>query len=405
MDRFKVVNDACGREAGDELLRRIGTLFYGLLGSRDTLARLGGDEFGVLLGYCSLARAKEIAGKFQRAVEDLRYVWKEKSFSLGVSIGLIPITAASGRTADVLRAATAACYTAKNAGGNRVHLALPGAAPEGEQQAESRRIMRLSRAADEGHFQLYAQAAVALAPERPARFRCEILLRLADEHGGVETAGSFLPRAERHSLMPAIDLWVVRQTIALLGRLHRDRPDFELPLCSINLSGSSLNDAGLVPAVRESLAQHRVPPGALCFEITEAAALGNFAEMVRLISEIQAMGCGIGLDDFGNSLASLAHLKALPVDYVKIGGRYVRNVADDPVYGALVGAVKEIGGIMGIVTIAKEVESETTLEKLRGLGVEYAQGNAVAAPVPLVGANGELALSHVQRPAAGGLAG
>jgi Amt family ammonium transporter len=332
-------------------------------------------------------------------------VSKGRSFSLGVSIGLVPITAASGRTADVLRTARAACYAAKNAGGNRVHLAQPEAAPQVQQQVESRRIMRLSRAVDEGHFQLYAQATVPLAPERPARPRCEILLRLSDERGGVETAGAFLPRAERHRLMPAIDRWVVRQTVAVLGRLHRDQPELELPLCSINLSASSLNDADLVPAVRESLAQHRLPPEALCFEISEAAALGNFAEMVRLISEIRTMGCGIGLDDFGSSLASLAHLKALPVDYVKFGGHSVQGVADDPVYGALVSAVKEIGRIMGIVTIAKEVESETVLQKLRGLGVGYAQGHAVAAPAPLLNANGEVALPHVQRLAAAGAPG
>jgi len=400
LDRFKVVNDTCGHEAGDDLLRRIGGLFYGQLSGRNTLARLGGDEFGVLLEYCPLTKAEEIAGKLKRAIEEFRYVWKERTFSLGVSVGLVPITAASGSPAEILRAADAACYAAKNAGGNRVHLARPEAAPQVQQQVESRRIVHLSRAVDEGHFQLYAQATVPLAPERPARPRCEILLRLADERGGVETAGAFLPRAERHRLMPAIDRWVVHQTIAVLGRLHRDQPGFELPVCSINLSASSLDDVDLVPAVREYLVQYRLPPEALCFEISEAAALGNFAEMVRLISEVQAMGCGIGLDNFGNSLASLAHLKALPVDYVKIGGYYVRGVADDPVYGALVSAVKEIGRIMGIVTIAKEVESETILHKLRVLGVGYAQGHAVAWPAPLVDANGEVALPRVQRPAA-----
>jgi diguanylate cyclase (GGDEF)-like protein/PAS domain S-box-containing protein len=403
LDRFKVVNDTCGHEAGDDLLRRIGGLFYGQLSGRNTLARLGGDEFGVLLEYCPLTKAEEIAGKLKRAIEEFRYVWKERTFSLGVSVGLVPITAASGPPAEILRAADAACYAAKNAGGNRVHLARPEAAPQVQQQVESRRIVHLSRAVDEGHFQLYAQATVPLAPERPARPRCEILLRLTDERGGVETAGAFLPRAERHRLMPAIDRWVVHQTIAVLGRLHRDQPGFELPVCSINLSASSLDDVDLVPAVREYLVQYRLPPEALCFEISEAAALGNFAEMVRLISEVQAMGCGIGLDNFGNSLASLAHLKALPVDYVKIGGYYVRGVADDPVYGALVSAVKEIGRIMGIVTIAKEVESETILHKLRVLGVGYAQGHAVAWPAPLVDANGEVALAHVQRPAAPGV--
>src|SRR6184192_972540 len=397
LDRFKLVNDSCGHEAGDDLLRKISRLLSGHVRSRDTLARLGGDEFGVLLEYCSLTKAEEIAGKLERAIEEFRYVWAERSFSLGVSIGVVAITAASGRTADVLRAADEACYAAKDAGGNRVHVGQPEAAPGVHQQVETRRIMRLTRAVDEGKFQLYAQAIVPLAPELPARPRCEILLRLPDERGGVETADAFLPQAERHRLMPAIDRWVVRQTVAVLGQWHRDHPEFALPLCSVNLSVSSLDDPDLVPAVREYLAQHRLPPDALCFEITEAALLGNFAQLVRLIAEVRATGCGVGLDNFGNSLASFANLKALSVDYVKIGGHYVRGVVDDPVYGTLVRAVNEIGRIMGITTIAEEVESETILQKLRGLGVGYAQGHAVAPPAPLVDRDGQVTLPHVQR--------
>jgi diguanylate cyclase (GGDEF)-like protein len=399
LDRFKVVNDTCGHEAGDDLLRKIAGLLRGRLRSRDTLARLGGDEFGVLLEYCSVTKAEEIAGKLQRAIEDFRYAWGERSFSLGVSIGVVPITAASGRTADVLRAADEACYAAKDAGGHRVHLGRPEAAPGVQQEVETRRITRLTRAVDEGKFQLYAQPIVPLAPKVPARPRCEILLRLPDERGGVESAEAFLPQAERHRLMPAIDRWVVRQTVAVLGQWHRDHPAFELPLCSINLSVSSLDDPDLVPAVREYLTQHRLPPEALCFEIAEAAALGSFAQLVRLISEIRAAGCGVGLDNFGNSLASFAHLKALSVDYVKIGGHYVRGVVDDPVYGTLVSTVNAIGRIMGIVTIAEEVENETILEKLRGLGVGYAQGHAVAPPAPLVDKDGAVTLPQVPRSA------
>jgi EAL domain-containing protein (putative c-di-GMP-specific phosphodiesterase class I) len=249
----------------------------------------------------------------------------------------------------------------------------------------------------EGRFQLYAQPIVPLALERRARPRCEILLRLPDERGGVETPDSFLPQAERHRLIPAIDRWVVRQTVTLLGAWHRDHPECELPLCSINLSVSSLEDVDLVAAVREYLAQHRLPPEALSFEITEAAALGDFAQLVRLISEIRATGCGVGLDDFGSGLTSFAHLKALPVDYVKIGGHYVRGAVDDPVYGTIVSTVNQIGRIMGVTTIAEEVESEIILQKVRALGVEYAQGHAVAPPAPLVNAEGDVALPCVQR--------
>jgi diguanylate cyclase (GGDEF)-like protein/PAS domain S-box-containing protein len=353
LDRFKLVNDSCGHEAGDELLKTVGSVLAGRLRRRDTLGRLGGDEFGVLLEHCSSAKAEEIARSLLEAIENFPYVWGERSFSLGASIGVVPITAASGQTADVLRAADDACYAAKDAGGNRVHLARPEAAPGIQWEVESRRITQLTRAVDEGRFQLYAQPIVPLAPERPARPRCEILLRLPDEHGGVESPDSFLPQAERYRLIPAIDRWVVRQTVAFLAKWHREHPECELPLCSINLSVSSLDDADLIPAAREALTQHELPPEALCFEIVEAAALGSFAKVARLISEIRATGCGVGLDDFGSGLTSFAHLKALPVDYVKIGGHYVRGVVEDPVFGTLVSAVNQIGQIMGITTMLR----------------------------------------------------
>jgi len=398
LDRFKLVNDAGGHEAGDSVLRTIGSLLQGRLRSRDTVGRLGGDEFGALLEHCSLAKAEEIAASLQRAIESVPYVWGERTFSLGVSIGVVPITAATGRPADLLRAADDACYAAKRAGGNRVRLGRVDAAPGVQQQeVESHRITRLNRALAESRFQLYSQAIVPLVPEPRGRPRCEILLRLPVEHGGLETPDSFIPQAERSHLMPAIDRWVVRQTVALLGQWQRDHPECELPLCAINLSASSLDDADLVPAVREYLTQQRLPPDALCFEIAEAAALGNYAQLVRFISEIRATGCGVGLDDFGNSLTSFAYRKALSVDFVKISGHYVRGIVDDPVYGTLVSTVNEVGRIMGIVTIAEEVENETILHKLRALGVGYAQGHAVAPPLPLTDAEGDVALPCVQR--------
>ena len=399
LDRFKIVNDIGGHESGDALLHEIGSLLGSLLRGRDTVGRLGGDEFGVLL-ECTLPKAEEIARKIQRAITDLRFVREGRSFSVGVSIGIVPITPTSGRTADVLRAADDACYEAKEEGGNRIHVARPGAVvPRAQEQMESRRMARLTRAVEEGQFQLYAQRIVPLVPQPTARPRVEILLRLPDEKGGVETADAFLPQAERYRLAPAIDRWVVRQTVTMLGQWHREHEECELPLCSINLSASSLEDAELVTTVRDSLAEHRLPPEAICFEIAEAAAFGNFAELVRLIAEIRATGCGVGLDDFGNGLTSFAHLKALSVDFVKIGGHYVRGVVEDPVYGTLVSTVNEIGRIMGITTIAEEVESDKILEKLRSLGVGYAQGHAVGSPAPLADEHGEVSIPCVRRSA------
>ena len=396
LDGFKPINDINGHDAGDELLRQISALLTGQMRRRDTLARLGGDEFGALIEHCPLAEAGAIAEKLRRTVEDFRFGWNNTSFSLGVSIGVVPITAASGRAAAVLRAADAACYAAKDAGGNRIHVERLQAIPGVLGDTETRRVTHLARAVDESRFQLYAQRIAPLKPERPARPRCEILLRLPDEQGGLLTPDAFLPQAERHDLMPAIDHWVVRQTVALLGQWHREHPQCELPLCSINLSASSLKEQ-FVAVVREHLAEHQLPPEALCFEITEAAALANFADTVRLISLLRETGCGIALEDFGHGLTSFAYLKALPVDFVKISGHYVRAVADDPVFGTLVSAVSQIGVIMGISTIAEQVDSEAVLDKLRVLGVAYAQGTAVAPPAPLADPDGVMAMPCYQR--------
>jgi EAL domain-containing protein (putative c-di-GMP-specific phosphodiesterase class I) len=252
------------------------------------------------------------------------------------------------------------------------------------------------RALKQGQFHLYAQTIVALAPAGIFRPRCEILLRLPDDRGKLQPAATFLPQAERYNLMPAIDQWVARRTIELLGRWHYDHRGCELPLCSINLSIASLGDNNLVRTVRDQLALHHLPPSALCFEIPEAAALANLAHTVRFISDMRTIGCGIALDDFGNGVHSFGYLKALAVDFLKIGGHYVRGVVDDPVYGAIVSAVNEVGRLMGIATIAEEVDSEPVLDRLRSLGIGYAQGHAIALPEPLADAEGEVALPCVQ---------
>ena len=401
LDGFKVVNDTSGHEAGDDFLRAVARLLSARLHKHHTAARVGGDEFAVLLENCSLTRAEEIAGGIQRAIDEVRYSWRERTFALGVSIGLVPITTTSGGTADVLRAADDACYAAKKAGGRQVHVAARDPSGAVRHEAEQRRRARLTRAVNEGEFRLFTQAIMPLAPEPAPRPRCEILLRLPDEHGGLESASSFLPHAERYRLTPAIDRWVVRQTVALVAEWHRDHPACELPLCAINLSVSSLDDADLVPSLREYLGQHHLPPHALCFEIAEAAALGNFSQVVRLIAEIRAAGCGVGLEAFGHGLASFAQLKTLSLDFIKIGGHYVRSV-EDPVYGTLVSMVNQIGRIMGLTTIADEVESHTILEKLRSMGVGYAQGHAIAPPAPLAGSDGVVALPCVERRSDGG---
>lgn len=399
LDRFKAVNDSCGHDAGDALLRSLAALFSRCLRKRDTLARLGGDEFGILLENCPLLEAERIAEKLRADVEQYRFEWGNETFSIGVSIGLVGVTAHGGETADVLRVADGACYAAKEHGGNRVHLELRAQEAVHPSRTRAGRITRLARAADEGQFQLYAQPIVPLQAGSSARPRFEVLLRLPDEQGRMEAAARFLPIAERHHLMPAIDRWVVRETISLLGQWRRAHPDTELPICSINLSASALADEYLVPVLEQQLTRCGVVPDTLCFEITESAVLADRAQTARFLAGLRSIGCGMALDDFGSSVTSFTYLRTLSVDYLKIGGRFVREVHADPMYGSIISAVDQVGRSMGIFTVAKQVGSEQALEKLRALGIGYAQGHALTPPAPLTDGDGRAMMQDLLRSA------
>ena len=368
LDRFKLVNDACGHDAGDDLLRGLSALLGGHLRKRDTLARLGGDEFGVLLENCPLVEASRIAESLRVEIEQFRFDWGGRAHSIAASIGLIPVIAETGGMAAVLRAADAACYTAKDAGGNRVQLERLTQNAGAISQAMARRVTRLARAVDESHFQLYSQAIVPLQPEPKARPHFEVLLRLPDGKGGMQAAADFLPQAERYSLMPTIDRWVVRETIALLGQWRREHPVAQLPLFSINLSASALADDMFMTLLQEHLTRHGVSSETLCFEIPETAALGNLSRTVRFLSGMRSTGCAVALEDFGSGVTSFTYLKTLPVNFLKIGGHFVRGVVDDPMFGSIIGAVNQIGRSMGISTIAKQVGSAPGPEPAQGDG-------------------------------------
>ena len=390
LDRFKAVNDGCGHDAGDILLRNLGALFGGHLRTSDTLARLGGDEFGVVLENCPRMEAERIAEKIRAAVDHYRFAWEDQSLSVGVSIGLLEVTTQGDGIAEVLRAADAACYAAKDTGGNRVHFAPDG--PDAGQRTHhsATRITSLARAVDEGQFQLYAQPMVPLQADVPARPRFEVLLRLPDGQGRMQSAARFLPQADRYHLMPAIDRWVARQAIALFGQWHRQHPDADLPVCSINLSAATLADDGLLLVIEQQLARYGLAPDTFCFEIAESAALADLTRAIRFLARLRKIGCGTALDDVGTGVTSFSGLRALPVDYLKTGGRLVREVAADPVCGGVISAIGQIGRSMGGFTVAKHVGSEAALERLRTLGVQYAQGHALTSPAPLTDGDGAL---------------
>lgn len=382
LDQFKVVNDTCGHVAGDELLRQLATYLQSRVRRDDSLARLGGDEFGVLLHRCPLERARQLAGELCRGIRDLRFTWKDRVFVVGASIGLVSISGELESVADILRAADAACYAAKDRGRNRVQVYQPDDTELARRQGEMQWVSRIHDALAADRFQLYFQPI-----RRPGAIAegagLEILVSMRDEDGGLVPPGAFIPAAERYNLMPSIDRWVVSRTFESFAEHWRRRPPNGDGACFINLSGTSLMDDSFLPFVEEELARHDIPPDAVCFEITETAAIANLTEATRFMQRLKKLGCRFALDDFGSGLSSFAHLKALPVDYLKIDGAFVKDIEVDSVDFAMVEAINHIGHLLGLATIAEYVETEGILTKVAALGVDLVQGYAVGRPRPV----------------------
>ena len=381
LDQFKLVNDTCGHIAGDELLRQITIQLQDHMRSIDTLARLGGDEFGVLLENCDKDDATNVAHKLRQLIQDFRFAWDNKVFTLGVSIGLVVIDDKTESVKSLLSLADAACYAAKDAGRNRVHEYTPEDWELASKQREMQWASRITQALEEDRLVLYKQEIARVSADddstddEGAHF--EILVRMLD--GDVEVyPGAFIPAAERYNLMPALDRWILKNMFAWLDReaehLHK------LAECAINLSGLTLSDDSFPEFLRELFQTHPVPPEKICFEITETVAMTNLTKTIEFINEFKQLGCKFSLDDFGSGFSSYGYLKNLPVDYLKIDGTFVKDICDDPIDYAMVESINRIGHVMGKKTIAEFVESGEILEKLRTLGVDYAQGYFIRRP-------------------------
>ncbi len=379
LDQFKLVNDTAGHSAGDELLRQLAAVLEAKTRKRDTLARLGGDEFGALLEHCAPEQALRIARGLVQAVQEFDFVWEAKRFTVGVSIGLVSIPEGGETLPEVLSAADRACYAAKDKGRNRVHVYAASDEELAQRKGEMQWIPRLHQALAQDRFRLYAQPVVSLTgPERAVEYQ-EVLLRLADDEKSMLLPGAFIPAAERYQQMQALDRWVVQTALANLGA-HGDSVRY-----GINVSGQSLGDEAFLDYVTEQLERSGVAPAKVCFEITETAAITDLRHALRFMNAFQARGCRFALDDFGSGLSSFGYLKTLPVDYLKIDGRFVQDITEDRFDLAIVQAVQQIGRVLGIKTIAESAETEPILERLRAIGVDYAQGYAIARPGPLPG--------------------
>jgi diguanylate cyclase (GGDEF)-like protein len=376
LDQFKLVNDTCGHPAGDQLLKQITGVLQSRVRSGDTLARLGGDEFGILLQSCSLDQALRIAESLRQAIRDFRFIWQDGVLEVGVSIGIVEITNDTPTVANVMSAADVACYSAKDLGRNRVQLYKPDDVPE--RHREMHWVSKLARACDESRFELFYQPIVPIGAPVHEREHFELMLRLRDESGALVTPAEFIPAAERYNVMPSIDRWVVRQALDRL--VHRIGAGVKPFTIAVNLSGTSLNDERFLEYLIAELSNNELAAGAMCFEITETAAIANLGNVVYFMRELKARGCHFALDDFGSGLSSFMYLKTLPVDYLKIDGQFVENVTRDRVDRSMVEAISQVGKTMGIQTIAERVESAEVLVELGRLGVGYAQGFHIARP-------------------------
>jgi len=382
LDQFKVVNDSCGHIAGDELLRQLAHLLKNNVRKQDILARLGGDEFAILLENCSLQQAERVANAIRQAIQDFRFHWEDNTFSVGVSLGLVPVDWTSETTTDLLRRADTACYTAKDMGRNRIHVYHPDDEELAKRHGEMQWLSRINEALRENRLQLWAQAVLPIQDSAEKGEHFELLVRFQDRNGNIVPPDAFLPTAERYNLAPRIDRWVIS---TILNWYSQDTSRLEsLSMCSINLSGQSLSDDELLKYIIEHFESSGIDPHKFCFEVTETAAIANLTYATDFIKALKNMGARFALDDFGSGLSSFAYLKNLPVDYLKIDGQFVRDVLVDPIDLAMVKSINDIGHVMGKKTIAEFVENKDILEIMKEVGIDYAQGYGIAKPAPMI---------------------
>ena len=377
LDQFKIVNDSCGHSAGDALLGQLGALLKAKIRWRDTLARLGGDEFGVLLESCSLDEAMKTAEVLRVAISEFKFMWDDRSFRLGVSIGVVPITADNEDVAALLSAADSACAAAKEAGRNRIHSFMENDIDLMRRRREMQWAARINNALEDNRFELFRQTIQPLQKEEDGA-HYEILLRMRDETGGIVAPGLFIEAAERYCITPSIDRWVIRNAFRWLVSEADERE--RLVLCSINLSGQSLGDEKFLPFVVEQFQMSGLDATKICFEITETAAIASYSQANRFINALKELGCKFALDDFGTGLSSFGYLKHFPVDFLKIDGSFVKEILHDPIDREMVRSINEIGHLTGKQTIAEFAENEEIITMLRGMGIDYAQGYGVSEP-------------------------
>lgn len=382
LDQFKIINDTCTHIAGDELLKQFANILRASFRLSDCIGRLGGDEFAVLLEHCSIPQAEKNAQQLLDTVTAYQFYWNNKSFHIGVSIGIVAITRTTQDISALLSSSDIACYAAKHAGRNRIHIYQKSDNDLAHSQRKLQWISRINQALNEDLFILYVQPIHKLVKLKYIPDHFEVLIRLQGSDGEIVPPGAFLPIVERFNLSLELDQWVIKATFNWLKTtLQRNKKP---PFFSINLSGRNLGNQQLLSFIKKQVQNcAEISTQKICFEITETAAINNLTDAREFISELSALGFKFSLDDFGSGLSSFDYLKNLPVDFLKIDGQFVKNIVNDPIDFALVRSINEIGHIMGKKTIAEFVENERILQRLAELNVDYVQGYHLGKPQPL----------------------
>jgi diguanylate cyclase (GGDEF)-like protein/PAS domain S-box-containing protein len=381
LDRFKVVNDTCGHMAGDNLLRELSAIIRDQCRDSDFVARLGGDEFGILLMGCPLRKARQIADDVIRSVRDYRFVWQDKIFTVGVSVGLVEIGRESGTIKEMLSAADSACYVAKQRGRGQAHVYSVKDEASARQRGEIHWLGLLQNALKEDKFEIYSQPIISLSGTGQGGPAVEVLLRLRDDENNIVLPKQFIQAAERYQLMASVDRWMVQATLAAIGQGALRLPEGRS--CSINISGQTLGEGSFLEFVVDCLDHSQVDPGQVCFEISEGAVMADFEHARRFVGVLHGMGCQFGLDDFGRGIGSFASLQDLSIDFLKIDGVYTHDLEDESLNHQVVTAITRLSKTVGFKVVAEQVESQEDFDALRKVGVDYVQGYYVQHPQKL----------------------
>lgn len=372
LDQFKIINDSSGHSAGDLALIEISKILTGILRKADALARVGGDEFCILLRDCSPEVAKKIAEKICQAIDKFIFIWDEKEYNLGVSIGVVSLDETVKSYESALNLSDTSCYLAKEAGRNRIHEHTTADQAVIQRLQEGNIISKIHTALKQEHFVCYAQKICVATPDGGNECHTpnyEILIRLQDNKRQIHAPYTFLPAAERYKLAYKIDHWVIKKSLAQMASIQN-----KFGWISINLSGQTIAHEETYDVIVSAIKRSGMPADKLCFEITETAAITNPRIGLAFLNKLRELGCKVALDDFGTGLSSYEYLKKLPVDILKIDGQFIKNMLDDKLDLAMVKSINEIAHLMGKKTIGEFVENPEIFAKLNEIGIDYGQG-------------------------------